>query len=93
MEELGAPKPHHAILYTSTYYGIRTGMDDVRKITVHVSEDLLTEAQAETGQGVTETVRAGLQLLRQRRAMQKALALQGKLKFSVDLMALRREED
>ena len=87
------PRPYSAILHAISYYGIDAGMDDVRKITVHVSEDLLSDAQAETGQGVTETVRAGLELLRQRRAMQKARALRGKIKFDVDFMALRREED
>ena len=65
----------------------------MRKITIHVPEDLLESAQAFTGEGVTETVRAGLRRLTQIKAQHDALALRGKIKFSVDLMALRKRED
>ena len=68
-------------------------MSDMRKITIHVPEDLLESAQAFTGEGVTETVRAGLRRLTQIKAQHDALALRGKIKFSVDLMALRKRED
>ncbi len=68
-------------------------MTEMRKITVHVPEALLEQAQALTGEGVTETVREGLKRLAAIRAQREALKLRGKIKFSVDLMALRKLED
>ena len=64
-------------------------MNQMRKITVHVSEKDLAEAQAFTGEGVTETVRLALQRLRSIRAQQRALALRGKVKFSMTLEEMR----
>jgi hypothetical protein len=68
-------------------------MGDVRKITVEVPEDLLAAAQAFTGEGITETVREALELLRQREVQNRARQLRGKVRFSVDLMKLREDED
>jgi hypothetical protein len=68
-------------------------MGEMRKITVHVPEELLEKAQAFTGEGVTETVRQGLLTLSQREALLRLRALRGKVKFGVDLMKLRKEED
>ena len=70
-----------------------TGMGDLRKITVQVPEELLEKAQAFTGEGVTETVRQGLLTLSQRNALGRLRALRGKVKFGIDLMKLRKEED
>jgi hypothetical protein len=50
------------------FYGIDTGMSEMRKITVEVPEDMLAIAQQQTGAGVTETVRAGLKNLASIRA-------------------------
>lgn len=68
-------------------------MGDMRKITVEVPEELLASAQAYTGEGVTETVREALELLRQREVQNRARQLRGKIKFGVDLMKLREDED
>ena len=68
-------------------------MTEMRKITVHVPEDLLERAQALTGEGVTETVREGLKRLASMQAQQELRKLRGTVKFSVDLMALRKLED
>lgn len=68
-------------------------MRDMRKITVEVPEDLLESAQDFTGEGVTETVRLGLRKLASVRAQHKARELRGKIKFGIDLMALRKLED
>jgi hypothetical protein len=68
-------------------------MSEMRKITVHVPEELLEKAQAFTGEGVTETVRQGLLTLSQREALLRLRALRGKVKFGIDLMKLRKEED
>ena len=69
------------------------GMGEMRKITVEVPVNTLALAQEQTGAGVTETVRAALRKLASIRAQQKALSLRGKIKFSVDLVALRQLED
>ena len=74
-------------------YGIIAGMGEMRKITVEVSRRDLEHALDYTGEGVTETVRLALKRIASERAQKKALALQGKVKFSVDLMALRALED
>jgi len=80
-------------LHTSFDYGIDAGMGEMRKITVQIPGNLLEKAQEQTGEGVTETVRAGLKYLASIRAQQELKALRGKVKFSVDLMALRKLED
>lgn len=69
------------------------GMNEMRKITVEVPEDVLESAQAFTGEGVTETVRTGLKKLASIRAQQELRKLRGTVKFSIDLMALRADED
>ena len=68
-------------------------MGETRKITVEVPEDLLASAQAFTGEGVTETVREALELLRQREVQNRARQLRGRIKFGVDLMKLRQAEN
>jgi hypothetical protein len=68
-------------------------MGEMRKITIEVPEDILKSAQAFTGEGVTETVRAALRKLASIRAQQELRKLRGKVKFGVDLMALRKMED
>ena len=62
-----------------------------RKITVHVPEELLRDAQASSGQGVTETVRQGLRLVAARETFRRVAALRGAVKFSVDLRRLRED--
>lgn len=68
-------------------------MGEMRKITVEVDEKDLEGAQQFTGEGITETVRAALRKLRSAAAQREALKLRGKIKFGVDLMALRKLED
>jgi hypothetical protein len=80
-------------LKTSADYGSDAGMGEMRKITVDVLADDLAAAQKYTGTGVTETVRAALKKLRSDWAQKELLKLRGKVKFDVDLMALRAEED
>jgi hypothetical protein len=66
-------------------------MEDTRKITVHVPADLLAEAQRETGEGVTETVRRGLEMLRRAHAYRQAAKLRGKIKFDAPLDVIRHD--
>ena len=53
--------------------------DQPKKITVDVPSILLKEAQAQTGKGITETVRQGLQLLAASKAYKELLKFEGKL--------------
>ena len=66
-------------------------MPVVRKITVHVPDDLLRKAQHQTGEGVTETVREGLRLIAAGRVFDEVRKLRGKVKFSIDLDRLRED--
>ena len=69
----------------------RCWMDGTRKITVEVSESLLDKAQAETGKGVTDTVREGLKKLASARAQKELLALRGKVKFSMTWQEMKED--
>jgi len=80
---------HDALLY-----GISAGnLADMhsRKVTVHVDPDLLRRARERTGQGVTATIRHGLQLVAATEAYEKLRALRGKVSFSIGLKALRED--
>lgn len=66
-------------------------METAKKITVHVPEDLLREAQEATGLGITPTIRQGLQLVAAGKTYEKLRRLRGKVKFSRDLKALRED--
>jgi hypothetical protein len=74
-------------------YGIIAGMGEaIRKITVHVPVDLLAQAQKETGEGVTETVRRGLEMLRRAHAYRELAKLRGKVKFALTADELRGDD-
>jgi len=66
-------------------------MDQIRKITVHVPVSLLADAQKETGEGVTETVRKGLELLRRAHAYRELRKLRGKIKFDLSIDDIRND--
>jgi hypothetical protein len=57
-------------------------MDNARKITVEVPEDLLERAQEASGTGVTQTVRTGLELVAASRTYERLRKLRGKVRFS-----------
>jgi hypothetical protein len=57
-------------------------MEIARKITVEVPEDLLERAQQASGAGITQTVRAGLQLVAASHAYARLRELRGKVRFS-----------
>ena len=67
------------------------GMDAKRKITVQVSNDLLSKAQRATGADVSETVRKGLELLAAGEAYNGLLKMRGKVNFSIDFSKLRED--
>jgi hypothetical protein len=66
-------------------------MSSLRKITVQIAEDDLAMAQAYTGEGVTQTVRAGLRRLASMKAQRELLKLRGKVKFSMTLDELKHD--
>jgi len=62
---------------------------DTRRVTANLPEELLNEAMAVTGRGITETLIGGLELVRRSRSFDKAMALRGKLALDIDLEVSR----
>jgi len=60
-----------------------------RRITANLPADLLNDATSVTGKGITETIVAGLQLIKRQRAASKSRLLKGHLDLDVDLDASR----
>jgi hypothetical protein len=56
-----------------------------RRITANLPGDLLDEAMKVTGKGITETIIDGLEHVKRRRVLARALALRGKLHLDIDL--------
>ncbi len=67
------------------------GMNAQRKVTVHLPEELLDKAQKASGQGITETVRQGLQLIAAGDTFRRVSMLRGRVKFSVGAKQLRED--
>lgn len=67
------------------------GMAEKRKITLEVPEELLERALAASGEGITQTVRRGLQLVAAGRAYDELRRLRSKVKLGIDLEALRED--
>ena len=67
-------------------------MSNIKKVTIHLPEELLEKAQEATGEGITETVRRGLELIAAAKAYEDVRALRGKVKFGIDLMKLRDDD-
>ena len=57
-------------------------MEAARKITVEVSPELLEKAQRATGDGITQTVRTGLELVAASQAYARLRQFRGKVRFS-----------
>jgi hypothetical protein len=57
-------------------------MGTARKITVEVPAELLETAQKASGEGITQTVRTGLQLVAASRTYARLLQLRAKVRFS-----------
>lgn len=60
-----------------------------RRVTANLPDDLLESAMQVTGKGITETLIEGLEHVQRRRFYERALALRGKLKLSIDLEETR----
>jgi hypothetical protein len=81
---------HHIDVWYGYWYIRAMGAN--RKITLELSEDLLRRAQESTGEGVTATVRRGLELLAASKAYTELQKLRGKVKFSIKLKQLRNDQ-
>lgn len=55
-----------------------------RRITANIPVELLEQAQRALGQGITETLVAGLEALVRRTSLTKAEALRGKIRLVAD---------
>jgi hypothetical protein len=66
-------------------------MGTPRKITIQISDDLLKRAQHASGAGITQTVRAGLELVAASRAYARLRQLRGKVRFSRTLAQLKAD--
>ena len=67
------------------------GMAEARKITVEIPADLLEKAQRASGEGVTGTVRAGLELVAASHAYARLRQLRGKVRFSKSVAQLKAD--
>lgn len=66
-------------------------METLRKITVEVPADLLEQAQQSSGIGITQTVRAGLELVAASQNYARLRKLRGKVRFSRTLEQLKAD--
>ena len=66
-------------------------MRPTQKVTIEVPTDLLNRARRSTGEGITATVRRGLELVASRSAYEELRRLRGKVHLAIDLAALRRD--
>jgi len=66
-------------------------MSDMRKITALLPSDLLATAQANTGEGVAETLRIALERLNHAEWCKQMMSLRGKVQLDIDLVELREE--
>ena len=66
-------------------------METLRKITVEVPVELLDQAQRFTGSGITQTVRAGLELVAASQNYARLRQFRGKVRFSRTLAELKAD--
>ena len=63
----------------------------LKKLTLQVPDDLLTRATQATGEGITPTIRRGLELVAASAAYRDLRALKGKVKLQLNLTKLRQD--
>ena len=66
-------------------------MESARKITVEVPPELLEKAQRATRNGITQTVRTGLQLVAASEAYARLRRARGKVRFARTLAELKSD--
>ncbi len=65
-------------------------VEKIQKVTVNLPVDLLKKARQQSGKGITETVKLGLQLVAAREAYQGLLKMKGKYPHMMDYEDLKR---
>jgi hypothetical protein len=60
-------------------------MNGTRRVTANLPVELLEQATKASGKGITETLVAGLTLVKRGAAARKARALRGRIRLDVDL--------
>lgn len=65
------------------------GPPGTRRITANLDAELLRKACAVSGQGITETLALGLELVRRSAAASRARSLRGRLPLDLDLEVSR----
>ena len=68
-------------------------MSAMRKITALLPEDLLTTAQRNSGEGLTQTLRKALETYNHRQWSRRMLSLEGKTRLQLDLDKLREDRE
>jgi hypothetical protein len=76
---------------TLVFVLVSWGMANPKKVTVELPEDLLRRAQKATGEGITGTIRTGLQLVAATGAYEALRRLRARVRFSVDWRELRED--
>lgn len=66
-------------------------LEPVQKITVEISKDLLEAARQETGEGITQTVAAGLEKLARSKGYRALRELRGSCNIDLDIAASRED--
>lgn len=66
--------------------------EQTQKVTAHIPVNLLHEAQAVTGKGITETLKIALTQLARAHVYEDLRTMRGKVKFSIDLEELRKDK-
>jgi hypothetical protein len=66
-------------------------MKNSRKITVELPEKLLEQAQEASGEGITQTIRTGLQLVAASRTYARLRQMRGKVRFSRSAAELKAD--
>lgn len=64
---------------------------ELKKVTIEAPADLLERATAASGQGITPTIRRGLEPVASSAAYAKLRQMKGKVKFSIRLSELRED--
>lgn len=64
-----------------------------QKVTAHIPAELLHDAQAITGKGITETIKIALSQLTRADAYEDLRKLRGKIQFSINVEQLRDEDN
>jgi Arc/MetJ-type ribon-helix-helix transcriptional regulator len=62
-----------------------------RKITVELPEKLLEQAQEASGEGITQTIRTGLQLVAASRTYARLREMRGKVRFGKSAAELKAD--